>query len=137
MSTVVELLLRPQTWPTTVWVLLATSLAIFTYRLLRQPPFPPNAPRFWKEGDWPLIGAIRFYIDKHDMIHQAQKTTTTGNFSFYVGKKQVVSLSGQEARKTFFESKDFHLNKGYVDMTYSPGARATNERLERVVEHKI
>lgn len=91
----------------------------------------------WKEGDWPLIGAVRFYIDKHDMFQQAQKTVTTGNFSFYIGKKLVVSLSGSEGRKAFFECKDLHLNKGYVDMLSSPGVeqRSAGEGGEHTMDY--
>lgn len=123
MATISELLMRPQAWPAALWVVLATSLAIFIYRLVQRPPLPSNAPKLWKEGDWPLIGAVRFYIDKHDMFLEAQKSTSTGNFSFYVGKKQVVALSGSEGRKTFFESKELHLNKGFVCFCFFPGVQ--------------
>jgi hypothetical protein len=47
------------------------------------------------------------------MLLNAQKTTKTGHFSFYLGKKQIISLSSSvEARKTFFEAKDLHFNIG-------------------------
>jgi hypothetical protein len=57
------------------------------------------------------FGSIRFYSSRRDMLWNVQKTTKTGNVGFYLGKKQIISVSGNtEARRTFFETKDLHFN---------------------------
>lgn len=116
MNAILERLLAPQTWTATSWVLLMTTLAAALLKVLRRPSFSDRAPKLWTGDDWPILGATRFYTARHDMIRDGQETTETGNVSFYLGTKQVVSVSGSvEARKTFFDSKDLNFNQGYAN----------------------
>jgi sterol 14-demethylase len=103
----------PCPWPGTISILLLTALVVFISNLLWRHSFPDKAPKVWSGDDWPILGSIRFYCSRRDMLWTAQKTTKTGNVSFYLGKKQIISVSGStEARKTFFETKDLHLQIG-------------------------
>ncbi|KUI69915.1 Obtusifoliol 14-alpha demethylase [Cytospora mali] len=38
---------------------------------LEHPPLPANAPALWKADDWPVIGALRFYTQRADMVLEA------------------------------------------------------------------
>lgn len=46
------------------------------------------------------------------MLREGTAKSPTGIFSFFVGKKHVVSVSGEVGRKTFYESKDLNLSAG-------------------------
>ncbi|KAH8896930.1 cytochrome P450 6A1 [Thozetella sp. PMI_491] len=116
MQSIVERSLQPSAWPATVWVLFATILSSLIYQIFSRPSFPKTAPKIWTGDDWPILGSSkRFYSTRRDMLWHARQTTKSGNFSFYIGKKRVVSFSGDaEARKTFFESKDLSFHIGHV-----------------------
>jgi len=70
---------------------------------------------WYKKGDWPIVGTPDFYYGKRaDFFRDALKESKTGNFSFYVGKKQIIGTSGAQGRKLFFESKDLNFPQAYV-----------------------
>ncbi|CAJ2511398.1 Uu.00g070230.m01.CDS01 [Anthostomella pinea] len=100
--------LHPQRWHSSIWILLLTTLATVFFQVFRRSTLPSNAPKWFKNGDWPVMGTLRFYKTRGDWFIDALRSSPTGNFSFYVGKKQVVGLSGPEGRKTFFESRDLN-----------------------------
>lgn len=113
MAAITELLLRPPSaWPASLWAVLLAGLATLVVQALRRPSMPKNAPKWWREGDWPIAGALRFYSARSDFFRSAMKHSPTGNFSFYVGKKQIVGLSGPEGRKVFFENRDLGFTEG-------------------------
>ncbi|KAI0860526.1 cytochrome P450 [Xylaria cubensis] len=39
-----------------------------------------------------------------------------GSFSFFTGKRHIVSLGGLDGRKAFFETKEFSVSQGYVEL---------------------
>ena len=113
MNAILEHLPFPITWSGTTSILLLTALVVFVSNVLWRPSFPDKAPNVWSGDDWPILGSIRFYSSRRDMLWNAQKTTKTGNVGFYLGKKQIISVSGStEGRRTFFETKDLHFNIG-------------------------
>ncbi|KAL1302876.1 hypothetical protein AAFC00_003204 [Neodothiora populina] len=98
-----------------------TVLSVFfglcaAYLYLR-PAFvrPKGAPPLLKE-DWPIIGTLRFFTGRWDFFQEAIAASNTGSFSFHVGSKHVVGVSGDEARKTFFEAKDLDFLEGYANL---------------------
>lgn len=74
---------------------------------------PKGAPPLIKE-DWPIVGTLRFFIARWDFFREGIAHSVSGQFSFHVGSKHVIGLSGDEARKAFFESKELSFNAGYV-----------------------
>ena len=81
--------------------------------LFYRPRIPENAPKAWGAYDWPVVGsALKFYSKRRDMVVEGQATSKNGNFSFFIGKKHVVSLSGLAGRKTFFESPALNFPAG-------------------------
>ncbi|KAH9996992.1 cytochrome P450 6A1 [Xylariaceae sp. FL0662B] len=116
MTAVVETIFNPPSWPSSIWVLLLSSLVLLLFRVFRRPSLPANAPKWWKTGDWPILGALRFYKDRRDFYTEAVRDSPTGSFSFYVGKKQIVGLSGPEGRKFFFESRDLNFSAGFAEL---------------------
>lgn len=80
-----------------------------------RPILPLNAPPLWKPDDWPVLGALRFFTQRTDMVLDAvaenqSSGSHSGNFSFYIGKKHVVGIGrAQEARIAFYESRDMDL----------------------------
>jgi hypothetical protein len=108
-------LLRVQDWPMSIWVLLLTALAVFAAQYARPPAFPAKAPAPYKgPGVWPVIGALRFFHQRANFIQDGMHASPTGNFSFWWGKLKIVSVSGAEGRKFFFESpeKNLSMTKG-------------------------
>ncbi|KAJ3563624.1 hypothetical protein NPX13_g8133 [Xylaria arbuscula] len=109
MSVALPTTIQPQEWPATIWALVLTSALALLIRVFRRPSLPPNAPKWYKKDDWPILGAISFYYGRRaDFMKEALRDSKTGNFSFYVGKKQLIGVSGPEGRKIFFESKDLN-----------------------------
>ncbi|RYO88763.1 hypothetical protein DL766_005187 [Monosporascus sp. MC13-8B] len=128
MATVAEALLIPQKWPASVWVLLLTGLATLAVQVFWRPALPKNAPKWWKGGDWPVLGALRFYSQRADFYREAISHSPSGNFSFYMGKKHLIGLSGPEARRTFYDSRELSLNEGFAELsTGQPPADSTTD----------
>ncbi|KAI2642112.1 cytochrome P450 6A1 [Xylaria nigripes] len=108
---------RPSEWPATVWVLLLTTAATAFYRVFWRPPFPKNAPKWYKKGDWPILGSLEFYYGRRlDFVRAALRESKTGHVSFYIGKKHLVLVSGEEGRKFYFESKELNFNQGFAEL---------------------
>lgn len=99
-----------QNWPASIYILLLSVLAVFI-KIQWQPSFPKAAPKQIKEG-YPLLGALRLFTRRADFYNDALNHSSSGNFSFYYGKHQLVGLSGVEGRKTFFDSKDLNMSEG-------------------------
>ncbi|KAI1076373.1 cytochrome P450 6A1 [Whalleya microplaca] len=116
MTAIIENILRPQSWPGSIWVLLLSTLIPLLVQVFWRPSLPANAPKWWKTGDWPVLGTLRFYRARADWYLDALRNSPTGSFSFYVGKKQVIGLSGEEGRKFFFESRDLNLGAGFAEL---------------------
>ncbi|KAK7741914.1 hypothetical protein SLS62_010891 [Diatrype stigma] len=117
MAAITELLLRPPSaWPASVWAVLLAGLATLAVQVFWRPSIPKNAPKWFREGDWPIAGALRFYSARSDFFRNAMKHSPTGNFSFYIGKKQVVGLSGPEGRKVFFENRELGFSEGFSEL---------------------
>ncbi|CAI6031700.1 unnamed protein product [Clonostachys chloroleuca] len=116
MSDLITGLARPQIVGTIICsVLVAIGSALF-HQVLTRTPLPSNAPKQWTKNDWPIVGAWRFYKRRRDMYLEAQRSTKTGNFSFYVGKKLIVGLSGSEGKKTFFDNRELSISQGNADL---------------------
>ncbi|KAI1753783.1 cytochrome P450 6A1 [Xylaria castorea] len=109
--------IQPQQWSATVWVLLLTTAATLFFRVFWRPAFPKNGPKWYKKGDWPILGALEFYYGRRaDFMKDALRASKTGNFSFYIGKKQLIGVSGEEGRKLFFESKDLNFPQAFAEL---------------------
>ncbi|KAK3327772.1 cytochrome P450 6A1 [Cercophora scortea] len=102
-----------QNWPAAITVLVLTSFVFLVIHHVRRPSFSKGAPRFFSVGDWPIVGALRFWTDRLNFVNHGIHSSPSGNFSFYFGRNQIVGVSGAEGRKTFFESKDLSLTEGY------------------------
>ncbi|TGJ87186.1 hypothetical protein E0Z10_g1624 [Xylaria hypoxylon] len=59
---------------------------------------------------------MRFYGKRRDMIVEGTVMSRNGTFSFLVGKRHIVSLGGLDVRKTFFETKEFIVSQGFVEL---------------------
>jgi hypothetical protein len=106
-------LVKVQHWPMSIWVLLLTSLAGFLIHYSRRPPFPPNAPYLFTKGkgQWPIIGALRYFHHRADFIKEGMHASPNGAFSFYWGKLRIVNVSStEEGRKFFFDTPDKQLS---------------------------
>ena len=112
MSATTEVLLDPRAWPMSIWVALLLGLATIALQVFWRPTLPKNAPKWWKDADWPIVGALQFYSNRKIFIEKAIENAPNGIFSFYVGKKHIVGLSGPVGRKTLFENKDLNFSVG-------------------------
>lgn len=96
-------------WPASVAVLVFSLIALFV-KATWQPSYPKGAPTVVRE--WPIFGALRLFNERKSFYVEASGRSSTGNFSTYVGKYQVLGLSGSEARKLFFESRALSMSEG-------------------------
>lgn len=101
--------LSSQKWPASVAILVLSLVALFI-KATWQPAYPKGAPTLVKE--WPIFGALRLFNERKSFYLDASSRSLTGNFSTYVGKYQVLGLSGPEARKLFFESRALNMSAG-------------------------
>ncbi|VUC25709.1 unnamed protein product [Clonostachys rosea] len=113
MQAIIERLLQPKAWPTIMWAVVMAGLTFLLHLLTTRPSLSHAVPKLWKPDDLPILGAWRFYSHRQEMYYDAQTSTDTGNFSFFIGKKHVVGVSGPEGRKTFFDTKDLVLHDGF------------------------
>lgn len=99
-------------------LVLAVATALALIIKLQRNVMPSNSPPLWKPDDWPLLGALRFFTHRADMVLEASKFNTisgsgSGNFSFFIGKKHVIGLGvSAQSRIRFFENKDMSLMIG-------------------------
>jgi hypothetical protein len=108
----VTALFSPQSWPTSVYMLLLAGAATFVYQYLLRTPIPSNAPAFYGRDDVPFFGALRFFSARAEYMAEAIRASSGKIFSFYVGQKQVVGMHGPEAQRTFFENKELNFGAG-------------------------
>lgn len=85
------------------------GLLYFTY----SPHIPSGSPKRVKFGEWPIVGAWDFFSRRKEFFDEAIAKSTTGQFSFGVGKYHVIGLSGTEGRKKFLETKELSFTDGY------------------------
>ena len=89
--------------------------------------FPPNAPALVSER-MPFLGSIRFFTARWDFLRVARAHSATGNFSFNIGKYEIVGLTGVESRKFFFENKKLRLAEAYMILfNAAPPVRSNDE----------
>jgi len=100
----------PSTWSPTLWVLLLTATAYTTTTWLSRPPFPLKAPPLFDA--YPIVGALRFFSDRKAFLEEVRDKSKSGQASFYYGKFRIVGLSGEDGRRTFFDSKDMDMEGG-------------------------
>lgn len=100
-----------QNWPTNLAILVISLVALFI-KVTWQPSFPKGTPKLVPE--LPILGALRLYKERLTFFREAMKSSPTGHFSTYVGKYQVIGVSGHEARKTYFDSRELDMTEGYV-----------------------
>lgn len=94
------------------FISLAVLGSIFLYLFYSQ-RFPSNAPKLASEA-WPIVGSHQFFTNRADFFDHQVAHSRTGNFSFYAGDKPIIGLSGDYARKVFFENKSLGFAEGYA-----------------------
>lgn len=97
-----------------VAAILSVLVGIVSVLQHSRPAFPAKAPKVIKGGSWPIVGAFRFFTARWDFHKEAMAMSPTGNFGFYCGNHPIIGVSGDEARKVFFENKGLSLAKGCV-----------------------
>ncbi|CAI6100637.1 unnamed protein product [Clonostachys chloroleuca] len=132
-----EALLQLTARPTTLWAIVLTGLVLLLHLLTTRKSFSHAVPKLWKPDDLPILGAWRFYTHREEMYRTAQRSTKTGNFSFFVGKKHVVGVSGPEGRRTFFDSKDLDLGEGFNDLFAGLPAQSGGDDFDRFLKKTL
>jgi len=97
-----------------VYSLLAALIAIVIVKLISSIFFSSiNAPKRVTWG-YPFFGTYEFFTARWDLFRHSSLLTSSGNFTFFIGPHQIVGLSGDKGRETFFESRDLSFNEGFV-----------------------
>jgi hypothetical protein len=100
-----------QSYPASaVFPILAAVIVIIIFKLI---PSTSNAPKRVSWG-YPLFGTYEFFTARWDLFRQSSLLTSSGNFTFFIGPHQIVGLSGDKGRETFFENRELGFNEGYV-----------------------
>ncbi|KAI5458580.1 cytochrome P450 6A1 [Mariannaea sp. PMI_226] len=138
---------------------LVLILVCFTayQKLFSRQPLHPKAPPL-THGVYPILGAVKFFTRRWDFFRDAARTSPTGNFSFFVGRKPVVGLTSEESRQVFFDNRHFGFAEGYgglaegFSVLFGPSAAASkaakkleqqmaaaggDEKLRQEVEEKM
>lgn len=111
MASIMSVIPGPLSWPLSILVLLLTvAAAVLVQVVLSRPSFPNGAPRLLK--GWPVFGSVDFFRARAEFLDRNTKKVPGGQFSFYYGPHPIVSLSGPEARVSYFNSRGLDLNKG-------------------------
>lgn len=73
--------------------------------------FSAKAPKLVRQS-YPILGALDFFNRRWDFFRHNRSEMDSGQFSYMVGKYPIVGLTGERARKLFFESKDLGFAEG-------------------------
>ena len=118
--------------PPVLVALIALGLGLAVYLLTvpkkrdQNSHIPPPA-----HNVFPIIGAYTFFVRRWDWFQAEVARSKNGLFSFYAGNKLIIGISGEEARKIFFESKGLDPWEGYSALlggTPAPQKSANSEK---------
>ncbi|KUI67582.1 Obtusifoliol 14-alpha demethylase [Cytospora mali] len=110
---------RPITWLGFLHILAAPIFVILIVYSgsLNRPILPKRSPALWNAHHWPIIGsALLFYSRRRDMVVDGTHAFPNGTFSFFIGRKHIVNLGGLHGRRAFFESNEFSVSQGFVEL---------------------
>jgi hypothetical protein len=99
-----------QSWGSAILFVIVPTFLLLIAHIARRPDFPKGAPKRSPE-DWPVIGSPRFFSQHGDFNARGLAISATSNFSFYLGKHQIVSI-GAKGRKTYFEDNSLNAGEG-------------------------
>ena len=91
--------------------LILVAFSIFLQRLLSRSSIPASSPKPTSTNR-PIIGDIDFFTARWAWWNKSVAESSTGNFSYHLGKHAVVGVSGEKGRKLFFDSKDLSFSEG-------------------------
>ena len=76
----------------------------------------------------PRVCIFPLRVGIQDFLKAASAHSATGNFSFNIGKYEVVGLTGARSRKFFFDTGRLHLSEGYMILfNAAPPVRSNDE----------
>ncbi|CAN8100288.1 unnamed protein product [Discula destructiva] len=114
-------------WPQAIPTIIFAAFLFLLGRLLNRPAFPKGSPKRTKE-EWPVLGSPQFFSDNGDFNLRGLALSASNNFSFYLGKHQVVSI-GAKGRKTYFDSNALNAGEGYATLfTGTPQRQSASEK---------
>lgn len=95
----------------TLLTVVSLALGLFAAFLYLGRALPEGAPPLIK-GEWPLIGPTSFWTRRWDFFKDAMKASVDGNFSFHVGNRVVVGVSGDEGRRIMMDNRQLDATSG-------------------------
>jgi cellulose synthase/poly-beta-1,6-N-acetylglucosamine synthase-like glycosyltransferase len=94
------------------YVLVSALIFLISYQgLLKRKPFDAKCPPV-TTTNWPIVGDLGFWRQRHEWWNTAMKHSSSKNFSFHIGKHRLVGTNSSEGRKMFFESKEMGFAEG-------------------------
>lgn len=98
-----------------ITILSVAVLSIFSILILATSTsyrFSSKAPKLTSDTI-PILGSLGFFTRRWDFYRTSRDESSTGSFSFWVGKLPVIGLAGDGGRKTFFEERGLDFGQGY------------------------
>ena len=103
--------------------LLLFSILIFatstSYRFSSKAPKPTS-------DTLPILGSTGFFTRRWDFCRTSRDASSTGSFTFWLGRLPVVGLAGDGGRKTFFEERGLDFGLGYGAL-FGQGPSSTSD----------
>ena len=120
--TVLAPLLEPQRMLAGVGAVLAAILGYIVLEMVSRPHLTAKTPA--RLPGYPVVGVPQFISARTVLFDMGTAISKTGQFSFFFGKHPIVGMTGESGRKTYFETKNLNMMKGFVLKTprlSSPG----------------
>ncbi|KAF7551132.1 hypothetical protein G7Z17_g5247 [Cylindrodendrum hubeiense] len=109
MTNLGDIIPPPQSWPVSVYVLLALALWLAFGDIVTRPSFPKTAPKV--DRGLPLLGSLGFFRARSSFLRSGKLQSSNGQFSFYYGPHPVVAVSGS-GMATFYGNRGLDFNEG-------------------------
>ncbi|KPM36604.1 hypothetical protein AK830_g9954 [Neonectria ditissima] len=108
-------IISPQSWPTSIYVVIALALALAFGGMATRPALPKTAPQLHR--GLPLLGSLEFFLSRSTFLRTEKPQTKSGNFSFHYGPHTVVSLLGPGGKATFYGERGLDPTEGYKGLS--------------------
>ncbi|KAH7141378.1 cytochrome P450 6A1 [Dactylonectria estremocensis] len=116
----------PQSWPVSVYVLIALALYLAFGDIVSRPSFPKTAPKVHR--GLPVFGSLDFFRSRGDFLRSGKLQSETGQFSFYYGPHPVVAVSGSGGKTTFYGDRGLDFNEGFKHLVAAvPNVKFLNQ----------
>ncbi|KAK7422595.1 hypothetical protein QQX98_001619 [Neonectria punicea] len=108
-------IISPQSWPTSIYVVLTLALVLAFGGMVTRPALPNTAPQLHR--GLPLLGSLDFFLSRATFLRAGRSQSKSDNFSFHYGPHSVVSLAGPSGKATFYGDRGLDFTEGFKGLS--------------------